>query len=200
MKDYWLRINEAWYGCVTTPLTWMRVTNLPAVLSLLGSPPCQGGPTHSKTAAAAQGAQGDTSTCLVSNLTTKQKQTLTGGPSLPGRPSAPFFPWGPCWMKVRKLALNFSNTGAKSQEQAFHLLSRHPNQPLWTRKTLQERRNDCFLFVFLSFLKCIKHAFEIFLGDYLCSYQDTGVALLSRCSNFARGTLFQTGNDVMTRI
>lgn len=195
MKDHWLRINEARYRRATTPLT-----NLPAVLSLLGSPPCRGGPTHSKTAAAAQGAQGDTSTCLVSNLT-EQKQRLTEGPSLPDRPCAPFFPWGPCWMKVRKLTLGFSKTGAKSQEQAFHLLSRHPNQPLWTRETLQERRNDCFLFVLLSFLRCTKHVVEIFFwGDYLCSYQDTGVALLPMCSNFTGGTLFQTGNGVMRSV
>lgn len=101
------------------------------------------------------------STCLVSNLTT-QKQTLTGGPSLPGRPCTPFFPWGPCWMKVRKLTLSFSNKGGKTQEQVFHLLSRHPDQPLWTRKTLQERQNDCFLSVSLPFLKCIKHVVNIF--------------------------------------
>lgn len=50
MTDYWLRMSEVWHRCVT---------NSPAVLSLLGSPPCPGGPRHSKTAAAAQGAHAD---------------------------------------------------------------------------------------------------------------------------------------------
>lgn len=105
-------------------------------------------------------------------------------------------------MKVRKLTLSFSKTGAKSQEQAFHLLSRHPNQPLWTRETLQERRKDCFLFVLLSVLPQMYKACSqnIFLGDYLFSYQDTRVALLPMCSNFPGGTLFQTGNDVMRSV
>lgn len=150
----WLRMNEVWRGCVT---------NSPAGLSLLGSPPCPGGPRRGKTAAAAQGARADTA-CqrVLSANVTEQRQTLTGGPSLPGRPCVPFFPWGPCWMKVSRLTLSFSNAGAQTQEHVFHLLSRHPNQPLRTRKTLQERRNHGFL-VSLSFLKCRQ---QVFFGPF----------------------------------
>lgn len=153
MKDYRLRINEVCCSSITRPLTMTCPTDSPAVLSLLGSPPCQGGPKHRKTVAAADWGHRDITAYRVSN-STACKQTLTGGPSLPGRPCAPFFPWGPCWIKGGMLGLSFSNKRGKTQEKVFYLFSRYSNQPLRTRKTLQERHRDCFLFVSLV---CYRH-------------------------------------------
>lgn len=57
------------------------------------------------------------------------------------------------------------------------------------------RRNGALMFL------CIYHICELFLRvSALCSYQDSRVALLSRCSNVSWGSLLQTGNDVMGSI
>lgn len=142
MKDCRLRINEVRRGlvCGCVPQThrqsFLSWGALPAGVAL----------KHRKTVAAADCGQRDITAYRVSNSSSRM-QTLTGGPSLPGRPWTPFFPWGPCWIKVRMWILSFSNKRGKTQERVFYLFSRHSNQSLWTRKTLQETHHDCFLFV-----------------------------------------------------
>lgn len=114
---------------------------------------------------------------------------LTGGPSFPGKPRIPFFPWGP--FKRKKISQSVTNSAPQSIKSNKKCLTLSPGSPTNPWGPGKPCRKDVAL-VFLCMHLCYPVTFVS-----ICSYQDSRVALLSRCSDFSWLSLLATWNKVM---
>lgn len=177
----------------------MHPTDLPAVPFLLGYPLFQDDPNHKRTISAVRQvvvtlqAGLETRECVTSIRVHRSEPecactVLTGGPSFPGEPCIPFFPWGPYETEVSQWITKAPHEAGKNPT-SLTFSPGSPTKPCGPGKPC--RRDRAFLF------QCTHSCdWDIFLSG-LCSYHDSRVALLSRCSGVSWGSLFRMDNDVL---